>query len=90
MKAAPDIGVICGTATHWLSLTVFTEAATRSIAKYEVPKGTVAVMLASSGCRVALLGILLPIPQRELAIVWSRWSRASAPMKWEDTHLRLL
>jgi hypothetical protein len=72
MKAAPDIGVICGTATHWLSLTVFTEAATRSIAKYEVPKGIVATMLASSTCRVALLGILLPIPQKELSVVWSR------------------
>jgi hypothetical protein len=86
MKAAPDIGVVCGTATHWLSLTVFTETATRSVAKYEVPKGTVATMLASSTCRVALLGIVLPIPQRELSIVWSRppstsGSRTAAPSR---------
>jgi hypothetical protein len=77
MKAAPQISVICGIAVHSLPLTVFAEAATRSIAMYEVPKGVVATMLASSTCRVALPGTLLPIPRKELSVVWSRSTNTS-------------
>src|SRR5262245_28151628 len=79
MEEAPNVTVRCGTATHSLPLRDFAEVTTWKIAEYGVSKETANTMLASSSCHMAILGVLLPIPPRELSIVWSGSSRISAP-----------
>jgi hypothetical protein len=72
MKEAPNLSIVCGSASDRLWVSSFAETGGRHVAKYAVAGETAAAILASPPCHLMILGVQLPIPQKLLSEVWSR------------------